>query len=588
MKGKRSGLVVGTIVLCGLLASWATKRQQIVLQPCPFDPNLSVGVAFQGPHLHFDTYAVQDKLMNARIAWFSNTEHPDPDIFNDRVFYEPPEEDWDWWTTLFPATLILQVTDAQNRLGKVEVFKYEGNILKGIFPANQEGSTVTGSLELERPTSFWRLTIKDRRGETLAEALVKNPETQLTVVERFDRWIPHPPKRDVVVELDREEPHHLNPGKHPVLRYDFEKKQTVTEYADCIVKYWRAKEGCPPHTGFKEQHFTTVAIFGPPPEGCSILDTRGSESCGTWVDVILEGPFPVEAESVLCMTKQFDNDYPSTAKIPPPQDYCKRYVRQRIREFPKPEALTDLARPIVERLKDMQSTKPEDGTSITPSIEVLPYSKGCLHWDINAKTDIRTILVAPVRKVEKHPTIFDYILAALREVVRGIMGSANPKKNRVVEALVEAWTKDISQREKVKEAFKVGDLKFYGDIWVLYLSLATAGPMYPPPLQNITQDIKVQVVVVKPDGTKEAMYGSVTIERLRATTTPEPPKAPLPEQITVDIPSEGKVISLGKGWRWKLTAFAVGRSATKEISVPLEPPSVVIEVPAPQPPPGGG
>lgn len=589
MRKRQISLIFGTVVLCGLLAAWAMKRQQVSLQPCPFDANLSLGVAFQGPHLHFDTYSVQDKLFNARIAWFSNTEHPDPDIFSDRVFQEPPEEDWDWWTTLYPATLLVQVNDAQNRLGKVEVWKYEGNILKGIFPASQDGSTVTGSLKLEQPTSFWRLTIKDKRGETLAETLVKNPETKLTVVESFAWWVPHPPKRDFSVELEKEEPHFsfLNPGKHPVNEYDFQQRKTVTKYYDCTVRYWKAKEGCPPHTGFNEQHFTEVATFGPPPKGCSILDVRGDESCGTWVEVITEGPFPGEAVGDLCMTKHFVNDNPSTVKISPPQRYYKRHVLKRIKEFPAPEHLTDLARPIVERLKDMQSTKPEDAISITPDIEVPPYSKGCVHWDIGAATDIRTILVAPVRKVEKKRDIFDYILIALREAVVGIMGSAHPKKNRIAEALLDAWTKDVSQRREVREAgFQIGDLKFYGDIWVLYLSLAEAGPMYPSPLQNITQDIKVQIVVVKPDGTKEAMNGSVTIERLQATTNPEPPKHPLSEQITVDIPSEGKVISLGKGWRWKLTAFAVGRSATKEIPVPLEPPYVVIEVPAPQPPSG--
>ncbi|MGQ9463467.1 MAG: hypothetical protein ACUVTP_01405 [Candidatus Fervidibacter sp.] len=55
------------------------------------------------------------------------------------------------------------------------------------------------------------------------------------------------------------------------------------------------------------------------------------------------------------------------------------------------------------------------------------------------------------------------------------------------------------------------------------------------------------MVVVKPDGTKTPMYGTVEIERVKATTNPEPPRHPLPEQIRVDIPSEGKVISLGKG-----------------------------------------
>jgi len=170
MKRLMFGLAAMALV-CGLTLA-RTLKQQIAPQSCPFDANLSLGVAFQGPHLHFDTYAVQDKLINARIAWFSPTEHPDPDVFEYRVAQEPPEEDWDWWTTLYPTTLLVQVTDAQKRLSKVEVWKLEGNLLKGIFPASPDGSTIIGSLGLEAPTSFWRLSIKDKQGGTLAEALI--------------------------------------------------------------------------------------------------------------------------------------------------------------------------------------------------------------------------------------------------------------------------------------------------------------------------------------------------------------------------------------------------------------------------------
>ncbi len=592
MRVRRIAWMVGMVVGCVLLIAWATKRQQVALQTCPFDSNLSLGVAFQGPHLHFDTHAVQDKVMNARIAWFSTTEHPDPDVFEYRVAQEPPEEDWDWWTTLYPTTLIVQVTDAQNRLGKAEVWKYEGNILKGILPATPDGSTIVGSLKLEAPTPFWRLSIKDKQGETLAETLLKNPETKLIVSVIYADWVPHPPKRDFVVELDKEEPHFSifedRMGKHPVQRYDFEKRQTVTEYVDCTVRYWRAREGCPPHTGFNEQHRTSVGTFGPPPEGCSILDIRGEKICETWVDVFVGGSLPISAEEILCMTKHFVNDNPNPASVTPPQYYRKRYVRRKIDEFPGREYIVEADRPVIDELRELQAAKSDDATVITPSIQVPPYSKGCLHWDISAVTDIRALYVAPARKVEKQRDWFlEFIASALRVVTAGIMGSAHEKKNKLVEALVDAWVKDVSQRKEVKEAgFQVGDLKFYGDIWVLHLSLGSAGPMYPPPLQNITQDIRVQIVVVKPDGTKEPVYGSLSVERLEAWTKPEPPMHPLPPS-SIDIPPEGREIGLGKGWKWKLTAFAVGRSAEKVISVPLDPPQLVIEVPAPQPPPGG-
>jgi hypothetical protein len=107
-------LVVGlvtAVVVCGLTLAWSVRRQEVVLQPCPFDPSLHVGVAFQGPHRYFHTGEVQEKIINARIAWFQPVEEPNPDAFDARVSQEPPEEDWDWWTTLYPTTLIVQVTD---------------------------------------------------------------------------------------------------------------------------------------------------------------------------------------------------------------------------------------------------------------------------------------------------------------------------------------------------------------------------------------------------------------------------------------------------------------------------------------------
>jgi len=564
MKRLMFGLVAMALA-CGLTLARTLKRQQIAPQPCPFDANLSLGVAFQGPHLHFDTYAVQDKLINARIAWFSPTEHPDPDVFEYRVAQEPPEEDWDWWTTLYPTTLLVQVTDAQNRLGKAEVWKLEGNILKGIFPASSDGSTIIGSLGLEVPTSFWRLSIKDKQGGTLAEALILSPKTQLTAVVVYARWVPHPPKRDVVVELEKEEPHFsfLNPGKHPVTRYDFEKRKTVTEYVDCTVRYWRVKDGCPPHnlTFFSQHDVKDVGVLGPPPEGCSILDIRGAARCGTWVDVFL-GAIPPSAREDLCMTKHFVNDTPNPVFIDPPQRYQKRHVLQQIHEFPLDEALTERAYQTVAELKRLQTS--EDPTSVTPSVQVPPYSRGCLHWDLLASTDIRAVYFAPVRKVERHKDVFDYILEVLPIVASGIMGGAHPKANKLVEALALAWTKDVSQRREVKEAFQVGDLKFYGDIWVLNLSLAQAGPMYPPPLQNIPQPVTVRVVLVTPDGSKTPTDATVKCEPIQALTTPPPP---MPPSFSADIPKEGKQISLGKGWRWRITVTSRG-TGSKEVDVP--------------------
>lgn len=325
-------------------------------------------------------------------------------------------------------------------------------------------------------------------------------------------------------------------------------------------------------------------IIGPPPEGCSIEGVRGAETCGTWVYVIYDEPMPPGAGIGLCMTKPFANDQPNPAKITPSR-YVKRYVRKWIAKFLPRERVAEEDRAILDRLIQLQTPKPDDETSITPSVEVPPYSEGCIHWDISAGTDIRCLWAVPARKVKKRLSWFEeFVVKALRILASGIIGRKHPRTIKLADALLEAWERDVSKRAEVKEILKVGDLKFYGDIWVLHLSLARAEPMYPPPMRNITQPIKVQIVNAV---TKQPVFGEVTIKRLKATTTPEPPKFPLYEQFSVDVPEGDKEIHLGKGWRWELEAFAMGRTAKKEIPVPLEPPSVTIEVPAPAPPPPG-
>lgn len=577
MKGKRSGLVVGTILLCGLLASWATKRQQIVLQPCPFDPNLSVGVAFQGPHQYFHTGKVQEKTLHARIAWFHPIEEPNPDAFDRRVAEEPPEPDWDWWTTLYPTNLTVQVADSLKRLGSLEVWDFDTKLLDGILLANDDGSSVSGTLTLKEPSSYRLLVVKNREGKPLAKLLAKDGEIKLFLLVEVGGWIPHPPPRDVVVELAEEKMHE---GGHPVQVYDEAKKAEVTENRFCLIKRWRAKEGCPPDTGFNDQHevglFNPI-IFGPPPQGCSMLDTRVSASCGTWVEMT---PFPPALDESYCMTRHFTNDSPSQITVSPPKDYLDKEVPVRLGID-----LRSLA-PIVapeqqELLNELEKEQVAGTTLLTTPVTVPPYSKGCVHWDLKAiQPTVKGIWAVPYRKYKKTQSWFEeFVSKAVRILIPGIIGRAHPIKTSLALAAVEAWERAVAPKKEVEGiVWYPQDAKKIGDFWVLRLALARQGPMYPP--QNITQDIKVQVVVVKPDGTKEAVDGSLSIERISAWTNPSPPMHPLPPS-EVSVPKEGTTISLGKGWRWKLTAFSVGRSATKEISVPLEPPSVVIEVRAP-------
>ncbi len=591
MKRLMFGLVAMALA-CGLTLARTLKRQQIAPQPCPFDANLSLGVAFQGPHRYFHTGEVQEKTINARIAWFRAIEQPNPDAFDERVYQEPPEEDWDWWTTLYPTRLVVQVTDAQKRLGSAEIWEFETNLLDGQLQASPDGSTIEGSLVLEEPTSFRQLVIKDKSGQPLAKALLKDPETRLWIVASRAGWIPHPPPRDITVETAEEVKHE---GGHTIVaEVNLVRREgqlvieQTTETHVCWIKRYRVKEGCPPHTGeINEQHLVGLYwTFGPPPQGCDMVDTRVNASCGTWVEVT---PFPYTFTEAYCMTKSFRNDSPNQVNVDPPRVYRNKHVPVKLnidlRSYPLVTKDEPSQAQLVSELEQMQD---ERGTTLlTTSVPVPPYSEGCVHWDLHPEQAVIVgIWAVPYRKLKKTPTWFvDFLLTIHNPLLKAIMGRHRNRKELLAEAAIEAWVKGLEKAEgEGKGIWRRGDAKKIGDIWVLYLQLAGQGPM--PYLRNTTQDVHVQIVVVRPDGTKVPMYGSVTIERVRAITTPPPPMMPFPPD-KVDVPEQGTKIALGKGWRWKLTATTVGSQASKEIEVPPTT-SVVIEIPVPQPPPGEG
>lgn len=590
---KKGFLVLVTIAAVGLVTfSLAARRQEVVPQPCPFDPDLSIGVAFQGPHRYFHTGEVQDKTINARIAWFKPVEQPNPEAFDERTYQEPPEKDWDWWTTLYPTTLIIQVTDAKKRLGSVEVWDFERSLLDGQLQASPDRSVVAGNITLEEPASFRNLIVKDKGGQVLAHALLKDPETRLWIIASRAGWIPHPPPRDIVTEAAEQLEHQ---GGHEIVSevtlvkkdWQFVVERT-TENHSCVIQRYRVKEGCPPHTGkINEQHFVGLYwTFGPPPQGCSMLDTRITASCETWVEVT---PFPLSFDIAYCMTKRFSNDSPAQINIDPPRVYANKHVPVKlevdIRSYPLVTKDEPSQAALVNELEAMQDEK--GTTTLTNPIPVPPYSEGCVHWDLRPEqAAIRGVWGVPYRKYKKTRIWFaEFLLTIHQPLLNAIMGRHKNLKELLVMGAIEAWMKGLEKAEgKEKEEWRWNDACQIGDIWVLYLQLAGQGLM--PYVRNITQNVRVQIVVVKPDGTKETMGGSIAIERVKAITNPAPPMMPFPPG-SVDVPPEGTTIALGKGWRWKLTAFAVGSSASKEIEVPPTT-SVAIEVSAPQSPPGEG
>jgi hypothetical protein len=312
-----------------------------------------------------------------------------------------------------------------------------------------------------------------------------------------------------------------------------------------------------------------------------MVDTRVRAFCGTWVEVT---PFPITFTEPYCMTKWFRNDQDSQDHIAPPKVYRNKHVPVKlpidIRSYP---IVTDepYQAQLVSELVEMQDETKT--TILTTSVPVPPFSEGCVHWDlIPTQAEIRGVWAVPYRKFKKTQTWFERFLSLIHKpLLDAIIGRHKNRKELIAEAAIEAWIKGLEKAEgEERRIWQWNDAQKIGDIWVLYLQLFEQGKMRY--IRNITQDVYVQIVVAgKP------MYGSVTIERVRAITpTVPPPMEPYPPG-EVKVPEQGTKIALGKGWRWKLTATAAGSQESKEIEVPPTT-SVIIEIPAPQPPPGEG
>lgn len=401
MKGIAVKLVAVAVVLSGLAIGWTMRLQQIIPQTCPFDPNLSVGLAFKGAHFYFHTSEIQDTVLNARFAWFQPDEAPNSTLFNARIAQEPPEEDWVWWETRFPTALLVKISDSLNRLGKAEVWDLDREILDGVLEATSDGSTINGSLILNEPASFRLVNVKDKNDKVLARLLVQNPKVVLHVAIVYASWIPHPPPREgAKVEAIKEETH-----SHPVDIWDRTTGELKTENWDCTVKSFRV-ECCPSCVTMKEQHIaskgTEVRMLTPPPQGCSVLDTR-KQGCGAWVEITRGQVPPISFQ----MTMRYRNDSKvELDNILPPHDYCLRHVIHRMDIDSKMlKYLDETARVLIQKeILDFQKEEKVkiddkeivlDKSSALAPAKVKPYSDNCIHWGFSVAGEIRAVYVFP-------------------------------------------------------------------------------------------------------------------------------------------------------------------------------------------------
>jgi hypothetical protein len=180
--------------------SLAQAQTGSALLPLPTDANITVSVLVSGTWLSLTnpnaaprTFALQTDL-----ACYPSGITPSSDNFETYEFVTmqvPQEADWGGF---YPAdgkyTLVLQIADAQKRLGKVVVTDLSTGAVLASFLANGDGSGVSGQVTLPWEQDYMKVAGYDRGGQPLFVLAATNGQADAVVPHLIDGgFIPYRP-----------------------------------------------------------------------------------------------------------------------------------------------------------------------------------------------------------------------------------------------------------------------------------------------------------------------------------------------------------------------------------------------------------
>lgn len=518
---RNSHLLVSLIVIA-LACVQLSSAQALTPKPLRTDPSLAALIAVRGQFTSLIVDEQRQLTMRVWAADFSPNEQVDFNQLLSRSFSELELPEEPGWGLFAPSgnTLEIQVrvTDQQGRLGRVEFRNAETWQLVGSIWANSYRTEAAGVFSIPADLREMVAEVLNDTGRVLARIAVD--------VGKFDKVV-------ATLVPGRFQPYHPK----PVYCSHFS-----------------------PHPS---------DIWGEPGEPRSapgaITSLSGADASRTVAYI------------------DFANDNVATCLVPSPEEVGVLKRKETIAYTVDWEKIKVADPQSLAQLEQMVRTAAaEDLSPAVPSVEVPPYSEGCVRWRVTFTGRAYAVLAIPYERGGRK--------RALDIVVAGAATVFAAQKNWLGLLLAGAANQWLQQNEKNQEkaGLKPGEVVQYGDVY----SLITYSEQDIPRLQNLTQEWTVYVKVRYPDGRGgwviQDAEGEVQAVRDAPTTSPAPPAFP-PAGI-VHVGRNGATIHLGKGWRWKLRLTAPG-GEEKLVEVPDPKNTVVtlyitLQTPPGQPPGG--
>ncbi|GIV16302.1 MAG: hypothetical protein KatS3mg022_1737 [Armatimonadota bacterium] len=212
----------------------------------------------------------------------------------------------------------------------------------------------------------------------------------------------------------------------------------------------------------------------------------------------------------------------------------------------------------------------EDPSRPLPSVQALPYSEGCARWRVGFTGQVTAVLAIPYERKKRQRA-----LEAFLSTIHTLLAPQRGFLSVLAANAANQWLQDLQNQQA--SGLKPGEVVAWGDVY----SVLTDGTMSVPRVVNTVQEWLVYVKARFPDGREEPTSGTVTMEPVQPLLQPGPPPAPAYYQVIV--PPEGKLLRLGKGWRYR---FLLGSTEQFQANVPAEgtPPTVTLYMDVVPPP----
>lgn len=516
---RNSHLLVSLIVIA-LACAQLSSAQSLTPKPLHTDSSLAALIAVRGQFTSLIVDEQRQLTMRVWAADFSPNEQVDFDQLLSQSFSELGLPEEPGWGLFAPSGNYLEiqvrVTDQQGRLGRVEFRNAETWQLVGSIWANSYRTEAAGVFSIPADLREMVAEVLNDTGRVLARIAVD--------VGKFDKVVAT-----------------LVPGR-------FQPYRSKPVYCS---------------------HFS--------PHPSDVWGELGEPRSAPGAITSLSG---LDASRTVAYV-DFANDNVATCLVPPPEGVGVLKRKETIAytvdwgkiKVGDPQSLAQLEQMV-------RTAAVEDLSPAVPSVEVPPYSEGCIRWRVTFTGRAYAVLAIPYERKKRQRT-----LEAFLNTIHTLLAPQRGFLSVLAANAANSWLQDLQNQQT--SGLKPGEVVSWGDVY----SVLTDEVKDMPRLQNLTQEWTVYVKVRYPNGsggwTIQDAEGDVEALHDAPLTSPSPPAFPSPG--TVHVGTGGATIHLGKGWRWKLRLTAPG-GEEKLVEVPSQNTVVTLYITLQTPPgqpPGG-